>query len=93
MPRSRTPGADIPHSWDISSWPESVYPNSPSRGRYLIRKHKDDLLREGALCRVGKELVCIGARYARWLEKQAANVPDYEIAPNREPRQGEAPQC
>lgn len=37
----------------------------------------------GALVRVGRELVVLGGRYSRWLERQATNVPGFEIAPNR----------
>lgn len=75
---------DTPHSWSVNAWPASVYPNLPNRGRYLVNAHKTDLMAAGALVRVGRELVVMGTRYARWLERQAVNVPDFEIAPNRE---------
>lgn len=74
----------LPHSWAISEWPESIYPNSGKRARYLIRANKDDLAREGALVRVGRELVVVGAKYERWLAKKASNVPGYECPANRE---------
>jgi hypothetical protein len=76
--------AGMPHSWGIEAWPADVHPNSPSRARYLIRTHRDELMAAGALVRVGRELVVLGARYSRWLERQASRVPDFEIAPNRE---------
>lgn len=71
------------HSWGIESWPESVYPHDPRRARYLVKTRRNDLLTAGALVRVGRELVVIGAKYTRWLERQAHRVPDFEIAPNR----------
>jgi hypothetical protein len=79
----------LPHSWPISVWPADVYPNDRKKARYLVRSHKDELLREGALVRVGRELVIIGAPYSKWLQKKAAFVPDYVCPANaaREVRQ------
>ena len=74
----------IPHSWGIESWPPDVFPHDPARARYLYRKHRDDLLKAGAVARVGRTVVVFGSRYTRWLERQASRVPDYEIAPNRD---------
>lgn len=73
----------LPHSWPISDWPADVYPNTPKKARYLARSHKDELHREGALVRVGRELVFIGAPYSRWLQKKASRVPDYDCPANR----------
>lgn len=81
MTRSSTP--TLPHSWTIATWPASVFPGEPSKARYLVRAHKDELRLEGALVRVGRELVIIGERYGRWLQKKAARVPGYECAANR----------
>lgn len=75
--------AELPHSWDLEGWPPSVFPGTTSRGRYIVRSHRDDLLKEGAIARVGREIVIFGARYARWLERRAADVPGYVPAPNR----------
>lgn len=72
----------VPHSWSIADWPPGVYPNDPKRGRYLVREHKTDLLTSGALSRVGRELVVIGAAYSRWLQRQASRVPEFECAAN-----------
>lgn len=80
MSRSQVP--PVPHSWSIADWPPTVYPNDPKRGRYLVREHKADLLASGVLSRVGRELVIMGARYSRWLERQASRVPDFECAAN-----------
>ncbi len=81
MSRTKSP---IPHSWSINDWPQGVHPGNSARGRYLIRTNKCDLLAAGALARVGRELVVLGDRYTRWLERQASRVPEFEIAPNRE---------
>jgi hypothetical protein len=43
----------------------------------LCRAYRDELLAAGALTRVGRELVVLGARYARWLESRACEVPGY----------------
>jgi hypothetical protein len=80
MPQKPPP---TPHSWGIESWPADVYPHRPNRARYLVNTHRDDLMAAGALCRVGRELVVIGTRYTRWLERQASRVPDFTIAPNK----------
>ena len=62
-------------SWSVSTWPNDVYPNDPKRARYLVRVHKDDLLRFGALARVGRELIIFGKGYQKWLQRKAVNVP------------------
>jgi hypothetical protein len=77
--------ATVPHSWTIERWPPEVFPNSPNRARYVIRSHKDELTSAGCISRVGREIVVIGERYARWLEKANANVAGYEVAANRDP--------
>jgi hypothetical protein len=71
-----------PHSWDIEHWPSSVYPHTPSKGRYLVRSNRDSLVEAGALTRVGRDLVIIGAQFSRWLGSQAGRVAPYEIATN-----------
>lgn len=73
----------LPHSWPIADWPVAVYPNDPKKARYIVRAHKDDLHRMGALVRVGRELVIIGGPYFKWLQRNAARVPDYECPANR----------
>lgn len=83
MSRRAITSEPAPHSWDIEHWPQSVYPHTSGRARYLVRAHRDALLTAGALSRVGREIIIIGSRYSRWLELGAANVPGYEIAANR----------
>jgi hypothetical protein len=79
---SRKADTSLPHSWSIEHWPQDVWPGSTSKARYLVRANRDSLIAAGVLSRVGRELIFVGARYARWIEKQAVNVPDYMIAPN-----------
>lgn len=76
------------HSWSLSDWPEDVFPNSTQKAKYTVRAHRDSLVREGALVRVGRELVIIGERYHRWLAKQAGQVPGYSCPANRSSDKG-----
>lgn len=73
-----------PHSWSLKSWPPEVWPGNSSKGTYIARAYRDELLQVGALSRVGRELIVIGDRYARWLERNASNVPGYQCPANRE---------
>lgn len=75
--------SSFPHSWSIEDWPAEIHPGTPTRARYLVRAHRASLISEGAIARVGRELVIIGERYACWLEKRTSAVPEFEIAPNR----------
>ena len=68
---------ELPHSWSLNTWPPSIYPHTPERARYLLRSQSDSLTKAGALSRVGRELVVLGERYGRWLERQASNVPGF----------------
>ncbi len=72
----------IPHSWALDEWPSFCYPHRASRARYLIRSHRNELVAAGALTRVGRDLVVLGAGYSAWLSKQSARVDGFEIAPN-----------
>lgn len=69
--------------WGKKTWPPEVWPHNLNRADYLIRTRRAELLAAGAICRVGREIVVIGPRYTRWLERQASRVPDFEIAPNK----------
>ncbi len=72
----------LPHSWPINSWPPGVYPNTTTSGRYLVRAHRDELIAAGALSRVGRELVVLGAGYGVFLARQAERVADYACPAN-----------
>jgi hypothetical protein len=63
-------------SWSISSWPPEVFPNDPLRARRIVRLNRDELLRAGAVSRVGRELVIFGDNYLRWLASRANKVTD-----------------
>jgi hypothetical protein len=81
---SKLQATKVPHSWDIENWPPDVYPNRSSRGRYLVRCHRDELMAAGAVTRIGRDLVVLGAAYAGWLQRNSSRVSGYEIAPNRD---------
>ena len=81
--RNQVAAEAAPHSWDLEHWPTGVYPHTTGRARYMVRSHRDELLAAGALSRVGRELIVLGARYTRWLEARSTEVPDFEIAANR----------
>jgi len=57
-----------PHSWDMEHWPSHVWPHDKSRAWYIVRALRNELIAAGAMCRVGRELVFLGAAYAGWLE-------------------------
>lgn len=85
MSRNRSPvtAEAAPHSWDLEHWPQSVYPHTTGRARYLVRSHRDKLVAAGALTRVGREFVIFGAPYTKFLQSMAGNVASFEIAANR----------
>lgn len=81
----------LPHSWAIEKWPESVFPHTTDRGRYVVRMHRRELEAAGALTRVGRQLVILGAEYSRWLQSRKPKVIEHpEIAPNRLRRESAA---
>ena len=73
----------IPHSWSLKDWPQDIYPNDSGKARYSVRAHRDELTAAGALVRVGRELVIIGAPYVRWMQKKGAAVHGYECGANK----------
>jgi hypothetical protein len=68
----------IPHSWCVKNWPPGVYPGNSSRARNVLRSYRNDLVAEGALTRLGRDLIVIGNGYARFLTKRAARVLEFE---------------
>jgi hypothetical protein len=72
----------LPHSWSVETWPSTVYPHDADKARYLIRSNRDSLTTAGALVRVGRNLVVMGASYSSWLQRQGARVANFDIAPN-----------
>ncbi len=77
----------IPHSWPLDEWPSHVYPCKSSKAKYVTRAHRDELVAAGALVRVGRDLVVMGAPYSAWLAKQGSRVNGFELAMNRDPSQ------
>jgi hypothetical protein len=73
-PKSATPN---PHSWDIATWPTEVWPHEKKRAQWIARAYRKELIAAGAMSRVGKTLVFIGAPYTRWLERRARHVVEY----------------
>ena len=90
MAKQRGPFAQAaPHSWAIGDWPPGIYPNDPGKGRYLVRANRVALVEAGALIRVGRDLVVLGAGFTKWLAAQSGRVDGFQIAPNR-PQQAAA---
>jgi hypothetical protein len=76
----------MPMSWAVAEWTERaphIWPNETAAARQLVRAHRTELLHAGAIARVGRALIIIGPRYAKFLELQTSRVPGYVIAPNR----------
>jgi hypothetical protein len=69
---------ELPHSWSLSTWPETVWPNKPAPARWILRSYRRELIAAGALARTGKALIVLGRGYARWLSQRAAGVEDFE---------------
>jgi hypothetical protein len=59
------PQISLPYSWSMNGRPSDVYPGSASRGRYLVRVHREELKLAGALARVGRDLTILGKHYGR----------------------------
>jgi hypothetical protein len=85
MPGNSNPSSaaqPAPHSWDLEHWPVYVWPHTRSRARYVIRMFKRELIAAGALYRVGRQFVLLGAGYTRWLRLHGSQAARYDIAPN-----------
>jgi hypothetical protein len=76
--RTQNTAALAPHSWDFEHWPSHVYPHSENRARWLLRSKRAELLAAGAVVRVGREFVFIGAKFTRWLQMNACAVPNFK---------------
>jgi hypothetical protein len=86
----KTSVPSIPHSWSLEDWPKDVYPGGASKGRYLTRAHRNELVAVGALVRVGRDLVVVGAPYTAWLSRHSERVKDFSIAPNERRAESQA---
>jgi hypothetical protein len=79
---ARIPVPSVPHSWKLDDWPREIYPGAASKGRYVVRAHRTELIARGALVRIGRDLVVMGGPYASWMAQQGERVKEYQIAPN-----------
>jgi hypothetical protein len=77
------PAVPAPHSWPADQWPAHVFPGEPGKGKYLVRAHQDELVAAGALVRLGRNRVVIGAPFCRWLASKGDKVAGFQIAANR----------
>lgn len=73
----------LPHSWDFSTWPASVFPGSGGRAKYLFRMHRSALVTAGACTRIGRTIVFLGEGYSRFLRKGVGRVSGFEISARR----------
>jgi hypothetical protein len=91
MPKQKIVTAmPAPNSWSLDCWPEGVYPGDPSKGKYIVRCHRDELIAAGAISRIGRDLVVIGHPYMRWLQSKTELAAPIHIAPNRPPQHAPA---
>jgi len=81
-----TKSEPLPHSWPVADWPPHVFPNRANDARYMVRANHDALVECGALTRIGRVLVVLGAGYAVFLAKQASKVAGY--VPSNPPPHG-----
>jgi hypothetical protein len=78
-PRSRNAGS-APHSWELDSWEivaPDVWPHTAARAKWISKAYRKELIDAGALTRVGKTLIFLGAPYTRWLERRARHVVEF----------------
>ena len=79
MKQASAPAApQLPHSWDLNSWPAAVWPCNGERARWVLRAYRTELIEEGALSRAGKTLIVLGRGYGRWLDRRISRVPDFQ---------------
>lgn len=79
--KARRTAANLPHSWELDSWETvapDVWPHTTARAKWIARAYRKQLVAAGALSRVGRCIVILGAGYARWLENRAAEVTEYK---------------
>ena len=72
----------VPHSWPVSNWPAEVWPNDTAKAHWMVRVHRNELVKMGALARAGRELIILGARYEKWLQRRVAEVLPYQSTAN-----------
>ena len=76
----------IPDSWKLCEWDTAaphVFPNSTKAATYLVRRHKAELIKCGAIFRIGRCIGMNGMGYGLFLARQSTGVEHYPIAANR----------
>jgi hypothetical protein len=77
----------LPHSWPLDGWhtdAPGVFPGTLSRARQPVRYHREALDAAGALVRVGRKIVVLGAAYHARLAAQASRVENFQRPLNDE---------
>jgi hypothetical protein len=74
---------NVPHDWTYVNWPASVFPYEGTKARHVVRQNQAELLKYGALTRIGKHIVIFGAEYCRWLAAKAHRVTEFDVPANR----------
>jgi hypothetical protein len=77
----------LPHSWCLRDWPAWVYPGRLSAARNLVRVHREELIKCGALTRIDRRLTVLGAGYAVFLASKMPRVESYTNPVNFKPRE------
>ena len=74
----------IPYSWPEKRWPPTVLPGNQAAARHLVRCHKAELTKVGALHRNpgSRELYIMGAQFHRWLERPATERAVRDFRPS-----------
>jgi hypothetical protein len=75
--------APLPYSWNYKNWPTDVPPFTAKAARRLVYEHRTELVRAGAITRIGRKMFILGAGYAKFLASGINRVEGFEIAPNR----------
>lgn len=75
--------SSLPHDWTFPTWPSDVYPYQGTRAKHLVRQNQGALMAAGALTRIGKHLVILGAGYHKWLVSNTPRVESYDVPANR----------
>ena len=80
----------MPPNWEINRWPPNVFPHEPERARSFVRRYQKELIECGALTRIGRIRVVLGAGYAAFLEMGRGRVEGYEANCNKAKASAEA---
>jgi hypothetical protein len=65
----------MPNSWLLKEWPQGVAPGSTKKARYILRRYKKELIANGAVARIGRDVTFLGQGYAAFL---ATLIPKFE---------------